>query len=88
MPDLFTTRADSHAVASPCVAVCAMNPANDFCDGCQRTIDEIAAWSTMNNQAKRQVWARIGERRARAATLGAQPAVSSQNDDPKAKADL
>ena len=75
MPDLFTTRADSHAVASPCVAVCTMNPASDFCDGCQRTIDEIAAWSIMDNTEKRQVWVRIGQRKARAAAAQLQPPV-------------
>jgi uncharacterized protein len=77
MSELFTTRASSHAVASPCVAICTMNPASDFCDGCQRTIGEIAAWSTMSNDEKRQVWVRIGQRKARAAeqamALTAQP---------------
>jgi uncharacterized protein len=67
MADIFTTRAASHAVPSPCVAICTMNPASDFCDGCQRTIGEIASWSDFSNSEKQQVWLRIGERRARAA---------------------
>ncbi len=67
MSDVFTTRAALHAVPSPCVAVCTLNPANDFCDGCQRTIAEIAGWSAFSNDEKRQVWERIGQRRARAA---------------------
>lgn len=61
-----------------------MDPASDFCDGCQRTIDEIATWSIMDNDEKRQVWVRIGERKARAAALAAQPALKGQNNDPKA----
>ena len=62
--DLYTTRAASHAVASPCVAVCKMNLANDFCDGCLRTIDEIAAWSKLGNEGKRLIWRQIEQRRA------------------------
>ncbi len=79
MTDQFTTRADRHAVASPCVAVCTMNPASDFCDGCQRTIDEIAAWSIMDNDEKRQVWVRIGQRKARAAALQLPASGRGQN---------
>ncbi len=67
MADIFTTRAAIHAVPSPCVSVCTMNPANDFCDGCQRTIGEIAAWSSMGDIEKRHVWGLIGQRKALAA---------------------
>lgn len=63
----YTTRAAIHAVPSPCVAICTMNPASEFCDGCQRTLDEIAAWPQMDNAAKRQVWVRIGQRKAQLA---------------------
>ena len=61
----YTTRAAIHAVPSPCVAICTMNPDSDFCDGCQRTIDEIAGWSAFSNDEKRQVWVRIDQRRVR-----------------------
>ena len=61
----YTTRAAIHAVPSPCVAICTMNAASDFCDGCQRTLDEIAGWSAFSNDEKRQVWVRIGQRRTR-----------------------
>lgn len=71
---IYTTRAAIHAVPSPCVAVCTMNPASDFCDGCQRTIGEIAGWSEFSNDEKRQVWARIGQRRER---LAANPSAGA-----------
>jgi uncharacterized protein len=64
MPDMFTTRAAIHAVPSPCVAVCVMTPATALCAGCLRTIDEIAGWSRMDNDAKRAVWAQIASRKA------------------------
>lgn len=55
-------------VASPCVDVCRMNPETGFCDGCLRTIDEIAAWSSIDDDAKRDVLAR-GESRRRGARV-------------------
>lgn len=40
-----------------------MNAATGLCEGCHRTIDEIAAWSRMDDPDKRAVWALIDERR-------------------------
>ena len=42
------------AVASPCVSVCALDE-KDICTGCFRDLSEIAQWSSMNNDQKRQV---------------------------------
>lgn len=50
-------------VPSPCVSVCRMDPSTGWCEGCRRTIDEIAAWSTLDDAARRAVWARLLERR-------------------------
>lgn len=49
-------------VPSPCVSVCRMNAANELCQGCFRTLDEIALWSRMGEGAKREVWRSIGQR--------------------------
>lgn len=57
---------DTAAVPSPCVNICRMEPASGLCAGCWRTIDEIAAWSKMDDDAKRQVWQAIALRRATA----------------------
>ncbi|MGH1359412.1 MAG: DUF1289 domain-containing protein [Burkholderiaceae bacterium] len=43
---------------SPCVSICRLDTAGN-CTGCFRTVEEIAAWSTMNNQDKHRVLARI-----------------------------
>ncbi len=64
MADMYTTRAAIHAVPSPCVAVCAMTPDTALCSGCWRTLYEIAAWSQMDNNAKRAVWVQIASRKA------------------------
>ena len=49
-------------VPSPCVSVCRMNARSGLCEGCARTLDEIARWSTMAEGDRRAVWARIGQR--------------------------
>lgn len=51
-------------VQSPCINVCKMNPDTRLCEGCLRTLDEIAAWSGLSNEEKRAVLAQIPERRA------------------------
>ncbi len=50
-------------VPSPCINVCRMNPATGWCEGCLRTLDEIAGWSRMGDDEKRVVWARLARRR-------------------------
>jgi uncharacterized protein len=40
-----------------------MSPRTGFCEGCWRSIEEIAAWSRMNDDEKRAVWVLIEERR-------------------------
>jgi predicted Fe-S protein YdhL (DUF1289 family) len=50
-------------VASPCVDVCRIDAASGWCEGCLRTLDEIADWSRMDDLARRQVWLRLDERR-------------------------
>jgi predicted Fe-S protein YdhL (DUF1289 family) len=41
-----------------------MDAASRLCEGCLRTIDEIAAWGTMADDDKRAVWRQIERRRA------------------------
>ncbi len=52
---------------SPCVAVCRMDDAAGLCAGCLRTLDEIAAWSTLSDAQRRAVW---GQLKQRALALG------------------
>lgn len=57
----MSTGADG--VPSPCVNICRMDAASGLCEGCQRTIDEIAAWSALDDDARRAVWRRVEARR-------------------------
>ncbi len=66
------TVAGTAGVASPCVDICRMNPETGFCDGCLCTIDEIAAWSSLDDEGKGAVPARVDSRQqdARVVMLG------------------
>lgn len=50
-------------VASPCVDVCRMDAANGYCEGCKRTLDEIASWSAYTTAEKRAVLALLPARK-------------------------
>mgnify|MGYP001373350429 CR=1 FL=1 len=49
-------------VPSPCVSVCRMDAVSGLCEGCLRTLDEIACWSTLLDAGKRAVWTLISQR--------------------------
>ena len=49
-------------VASPCIDVCRMDAASGYCEGCRRTLEEIASWSTYSAAEKRAVLARLPAR--------------------------
>lgn len=57
-------------VASPCINVCRMHAATGWCEGCARSLDEIAAWSRADEASKRAILARLPERHARLRALG------------------
>jgi predicted Fe-S protein YdhL (DUF1289 family) len=42
-------------VQSPCVKICVVHPVERICTGCLRSIDEIAAWSRMSNEERRDI---------------------------------
>jgi len=58
-------------VVSPCVSVCLMDEARGQCEGCFRTIDEIAHWGLFDDDEKRAVLAQLP---ARCAAAGARDA--------------
>jgi len=50
-------------VPSPCTDVCRIDPASGWCEGCLRTLDEIAAWGSIDDAARREIWKRLPGRR-------------------------
>lgn len=53
---------DSGEVPSPCISVCQIDSASGRCEGCYRTLEEIAGWSAAGPQRKRAVWRAIAQR--------------------------
>lgn len=51
------------SVASPCINICRMSPATGWCEGCQRTIEEITRWSRTSDEDRRAILAAVAERR-------------------------
>jgi predicted Fe-S protein YdhL (DUF1289 family) len=48
--------AGARQVPSPCISVCRMDADSGLCEGCFRTLDEIAAWGLASDAEKRAVW--------------------------------
>ena len=44
-----------HRIQTPCIKVCVIDANSRLCEGCGRTIDEIAAWSTFTNDQRSQI---------------------------------
>ena len=59
-------------VASPCNSVCRIDERTGWCEGCYRTIEEIAAWSAIDDAQKLAVRDALRLRR-RAQRLAAGP---------------
>lgn len=57
------------AIPSPCISVCRMHTGSGWCEGCLRTIDEIAAWSVLDDLHKRAVWKLLPQRRQALAAM-------------------
>ncbi len=60
-------------VPSPCINVCRMHPTAGVCEGCLRTLEEIAAWSRLDEAAKRAEWLQLSQRRVLWRRLHAAP---------------
>jgi len=42
-------------IASPCTGLCRIDDATDRCQGCARTLDEIARWGVMSRAERDRV---------------------------------
>lgn len=61
------------AISTPCIKLCVIG-ADGRCDGCGRTLDEIARWGRMSEAERRAIMARLPPARAvRAEEAGPEP---------------
>lgn len=58
----LNTDSFSHTVPSPCLSVCQMDADSGLCQGCLRTLEEVARWGSSDDTYKRTVWANIEAR--------------------------
>ena len=49
-------------VPSPCTNVCRIDPSSGWCEGCRRSLDEIAAWGGLDDRQKLAVWDALAQR--------------------------
>jgi predicted Fe-S protein YdhL (DUF1289 family) len=54
---------DDETIASPCINVCKMNERTGLCEGCRRSLDEIACWSLYSAAEKRAVLEQLPARK-------------------------
>lgn len=47
---------------SPCISVCRMDAASGLCEGCFRTLDEIAGWGLLPEPGRRAIWQVLTQR--------------------------
>lgn len=50
------------AISSPCIKICVIDPVNKLCQGCGRTLQEIAQWSRLSEAERLAIMATLAER--------------------------
>lgn len=49
-------------IESPCVDVCTIDPHTGLCEGCGRSLDEIASWSGYTDAERRRIMLSLPQR--------------------------
>jgi len=57
-----------------------MDPVSKLCLGCLRTIDEIAAWSQLDDAARSEILGNIAKRRLEYTPLASEPDNDTQQN--------
>ncbi|MCH9764822.1 MAG: DUF1289 domain-containing protein [Alphaproteobacteria bacterium] len=42
-------------IESPCIKVCVIDPETRLCEGCHRSLDEIAQWGSLSEADRRRI---------------------------------
>jgi hypothetical protein len=42
-------------IETPCIKVCVLDPASGLCQGCGRSLEEIARWGSMSAEERRRL---------------------------------
>lgn len=49
--------------SSPCVQICVIDPVSGLCEGCLRTLQEIAEWSRLSEAERLAIMAELPRRK-------------------------
>ncbi len=58
-------------IYSPCIRICSVNPTTGLCDGCYRTLPEIAKWTRFSEQEREAILAELPARGEQAEAMQA-----------------
>ena len=50
-------------ISTPCIRICILDPETGLCEGCGRTLDEVARWLRMSEAERKRIMAELGTRR-------------------------
>jgi len=53
-----------NGASTPCIKVCVIDPVSKLCEGCGRTLAEIAQWGRLGEAERRAIMALLPERLA------------------------
>lgn len=53
------------AIESPCIRICVIDPESGLCEGCGRTLGEIASWGSLSREARAAIMRDLPARLAR-----------------------
>lgn len=62
---MSSSEAERRRVESPCVGVCIIDEDTGLCEGCLRTLDEVARWSSASSEQRRAILEAVERRRPR-----------------------
>lgn len=63
---------------SPCIQICIIDASSGLCQGCGRTLDEIATWGALNDADRAAILSALPGRLAR--PLDGSTAVAGRSD--------
>lgn len=66
-------------ISTPCVKICVIDPASGLCEGCGRTLEEIARWASLSEAERRAIMAELPRRQPQSASLATASKASPVN---------
>ena len=55
---------EGRPLPSPCLSICRIDEDAGWCEGCARTLDEIASWGSASNAQRLEIWRQVVQRQA------------------------